>query len=161
MDLRRAIRADGPLRIEGMTARWAEVLQARVAVRTKHVIRLDGIPAMRAFAELHELAALERDLEILFVAIFSRELRTRDAPDDESDEGNERDDSPQLPSCSAMTRVFDNVSDREKIEKGHDRNDDGHERVDGCVHGLKHSLSFLCLNATSPLIVREVSQDDR
>lgn len=86
---------------------------------------------MRAFAELHELTALERDLEVLFVTIFSRERWTSDAPSDEADQRDERDDGPHLPRDVTLTRIFDDVRDREDIENGHDHDDDGNSGADG------------------------------
>ena len=52
-----------------MAALLTLVLQTLVAVRAQHIIGLDRVAAVGAFAILHELALLQRDLELLLVAI--------------------------------------------------------------------------------------------
>ena len=71
-----------------MTALLALVLQTLVAVRAQHIIGLDRVAAVGAFAILHELAALERYVKILLIAILDRERRTSNTISDETDERN-------------------------------------------------------------------------
>ena len=47
----------------------AQVLQALMAVRAQHVIGLNGVTAVGAFAIVHELALLEGHLELLLVTV--------------------------------------------------------------------------------------------
>lgn len=82
----RAIGADRPFGIERVVARGAKVLQALVAIGAEHVIILDRITAVSTRAILHELAALERHIKILLIAILDRERRTSNAISDETDE---------------------------------------------------------------------------
>ena len=62
-----------------MAALLALVLQTLVAVRAQHIIGLDRVAAVGAFAILHELALLQRDLELLLVAIDLQQRRTKQA----------------------------------------------------------------------------------
>ena len=88
VDSGRAIGTDRPFGIERVVARGAKVLQALVAIGAEHVIILDRIAAVSARAILHELAALERYVKILLIAILDRERRTSNTISDETDERN-------------------------------------------------------------------------
>lgn len=88
VDSGRAIGADRPFRIERVVARGAKVLQALVAIGAEHVIILNRIATVSARAILHELAALERYVKILLIAILDRERRTSNTISDETDERN-------------------------------------------------------------------------
>ena len=109
---RGTVRAHGPCRLERMMTARAEVLQARVAVRTQHIIGLDRIAAVGAFAILHELALLQGNLEFLFVAIDLQQGRTKQAVRDDADKRHERDDAPNVPMRPAHVGVADDPHDR-------------------------------------------------
>ena len=88
VDSGRAIGADRPFGIERVVARGAKVLQALVAIGAEYIIILNRIATVSARAILHELAALERYIKILLIAILDRERRTSNTISDETDERN-------------------------------------------------------------------------
>ena len=125
----RAIGADRPFRIQRVVARGAKVLQALVAIRAEHVIILDRIAAVSARAILHELAALERHVKILLIAILDRERRTSNAISDEADERDKRDDRPNWPVRSAISCVLDHIDDGKNVEDTNDHTGDRNNRL--------------------------------
>ncbi len=124
---RGAVRTHGPCRLERMMAARAEVLQARVAVRTQHVVGLDRIAAVRTLAVLHKLALLQGNLEFLLVAIDLQQRRTKQAVRDDADKRHERDDAPNVPMRPAHVGVADDPHDRKNI-KHHKQHDEDRER---------------------------------
>ena len=105
-----------------MTALLALVLQTLVAVRAQHIIGLDRVAAVGAFAILHELALLQRDLELLLVAIDLQQRRTKQAIRDDAQNGNERDDGPDVPHRTALVSIANNPNNREHVN-GHEHDD--------------------------------------
>lgn len=60
-----------------MVTRRAQVLQARMAIRAQHVIRLDGISAIGAIAVFHQFALFQGKLQILLFTVGLQKRRTR------------------------------------------------------------------------------------
>ena len=112
-----------------MVARGAKVLQALVAIGAEHIIILDRIATVSARAILHELAALERHVKILLVAILDRERRTSNTISDETDERDKRDDRPNWPVRSTISCVLDHIDDGKNVEDTNDHTSDRNNRL--------------------------------
>ena len=112
----RAVGAHGPRRVERMVAGAAEVLQALVAVRAQHEVGLHRIAAVRALAVLHELALLERDLQLLLVAVDLQQRRAQQAVRDDAEQRDERHDSPHVPVGTAQVRIAHHPDDGQHIQ---------------------------------------------
>ena len=76
-----------------------------------------------------ELAALERHVKILLIAILDRERRTSNAISDETDERNKRDDRPNWPVRSAISCVLDHIDDGKNVEDTNDHTSDRNNRL--------------------------------
>ena len=105
-----------------MAALLALVLQTLVAVWAQHIIGLDRVAAVGAFAILHELTLLQRDLKLLLVAIDLQQRWTKQAIRDDAQNGNERDDSPDVPHRTALVSIANNPNNREHVN-GHEHDD--------------------------------------
>ena len=76
-----------------------------------------------------ELAALERHVKILLVAILDRERRTSNTISDETDERNKRDDRPNWPVRSTISCVLDHIDDGKNVEDTNDHTSDRNNRL--------------------------------
>ena len=108
-----------------MVAGAAEVLQALVAVRAQHEVGLHRIAAVRALAVLHELALLERDLQLLLVAVDLQQRRAQQAVGDDAQQRDERHDGPHVPVGAAQVRVADHPDDGEHVQNDEQYDDHG------------------------------------
>ena len=86
-----------------------------MAVRAQHVVGLDGIAAIRAFAVVHELALLEGNFQFLLVAVDEQQRRAQQAVRDDADKRHERHDAPHVPVRAAQVRVARNPYDGQDI----------------------------------------------
>lgn len=113
---RGAVRAHGPGGVERVVAGAAKVLETLVAVRAQHEVGFHRVAAVRALAVLHELALLQRDLQLLLVAVDLQQRRAQQAVRDDAEQRDERHDSPHVPVGTAQVRIAHHPDDGQHIQ---------------------------------------------
>ena len=99
-----------------MVAGAAKVLETLVAVRAQHEVGFHRVAAVRALAVLHELALLQRDLQLLLVAVDLQQRRAQQAVRDDAEQRDERHDSPHVPVGTAQVRIAHHPDDGQHIQ---------------------------------------------
>ena len=112
-----------------MVAAHAEVLQLGVAVRAQHEVGLDGIAARGALAVLHELALLERDLQLLLVFVQLQQGRAQQAVGDNAEHGHQGHYGPDVPGGAAQVGIAHDPHDREHVQDDQQHQHDGEGRL--------------------------------
>ena len=134
LDVRSAVRANLPVRIQWPVAAGADVAHLGIAYRADDEILLDGSAALRAGAVLGKLTLAQGHVEFLLLAVGHIGAGAQHQVGDQAHERNEGHETPNPKQLDAAALgVDENVDDGEQVERDHEGDEgvDGHHQLRG------------------------------